>query len=103
MRKGTVWGGLLLAVGPLSVGCGGTITEAPTELASREDAIWMCDGTRGFLIDCYADAALTQWIGLYECICMPDGSGGVYSEGSCLQTSRYKVTSYVGACYPTSP
>jgi hypothetical protein len=103
MRKGTVLGGLLLAVGSLSVGCGGTITEAPTELASREDAIWMCDGTQGFLIDCYADAALTQWIGFYECICKTDGSGGVSSYGTCLQTSKYKVTSNVVACYPTSP
>lgn len=99
MRKGIVWGGLLLTVGLLSIGCGGTYTEAPTELGSREDAIWMCDGTQGFRFDCYADAALTQWIGFYECICTHDGSGEVYQSGKCPST--YKVTSNVGACYPT--
>ncbi|PTL83051.1 hypothetical protein [Vitiosangium sp. GDMCC 1.1324] len=85
MRAKRITGALLLAAGLLSSGCGGTAVETDAQggKASREDAIWLCDGSMGYRIDYYDDAALTQWAGMYDCTC----DGSLYFEG---RRTRYQ-------------
>lgn len=81
MRIRTMAGGLL-AVGLLSVGCGGvdTAVDEQSNLAVRKDSLPMCDG--GFYERVYySDATYTTRIGGWTCFC---NNPYAYVHGSLL-------------------
>lgn len=69
MRIRTLAGGLL-AVGLLSVGCGGadTAVDEQSNLASQKDSLPICDG-RYIARHYFSDATYTERIGGYTCFC----------------------------------
>ena len=80
----------LLIAGMSFTACGGPPDEsAQPETATREDAIWLCDGTREFNIVYYSDASLTQWVGTEACNCDGTysfvGKRAVYKDSSSWQ------------------
>lgn len=94
MQVKTVMGGVLLAVGLLSAGCGSVPQDESTEIGSlgtREDALPACNGS-AFFYDYYKDAALTQYTGSGWCDC---GDSTMWLSGS---MSRYKDVLYESVC-----
>ncbi len=94
MQMKTVMGGVLLAAGLLSAGCGGTPVDATEQspLSTREDALPACNG-EAFYYDYYKDAALTQYAGSGWCDC---GDSTMWLSGS---MTRYKDVIYESACF----
>ncbi len=87
--------GLLLAVGMVATGCGGTEVEetvSETELSSREDSIiYPCDGTQMWTYTYYSNSSKTTQVGDWRCDC----DGTTRSWGT--KTSYYTFTKV--ACY----
>ncbi|ADO73773.1 hypothetical protein [Stigmatella aurantiaca] len=95
MQAKSVMGGVLLAVGWLSAGCGGAeldVTE-PSNLATREDALPACGG-KTFFYDYYKDAALTQYSGSGWCNC---GDTTMWLTGRMTQYKEVLSESYCAA------
>ncbi|MCY1078773.1 hypothetical protein [Archangium lansingense] len=93
MQVKTVMGGMLLAVGLLSAGCGGVPLDEtePSQLSTREDALPACGGM-AFFYDYYKDAALTQYAGSGWCDC---GDSTMWLSGS---MTRYKEVLFESVC-----
>ncbi|WNG51132.1 hypothetical protein F0U60_48650 [Archangium minus] len=87
-------GGVLLMVGLLSAGCGGTEVDvgAQSDLATREDALPSCQNEDYELVF-YSEPELINEVGRWVCIC---GWDRINTYG---RTSAYSDYRYINECF----